>query len=343
MATIKQIAYLAGVSRGTVDRVLNRRGHVNTETETKVLSIVEALGYSPNRLGKNLSIRKKGFRFGYILFGSVTGNPFFEDMLVGIRHKVMELEQYGIEVEVLHTALDDPMKQVALMDDLVAKGANGIALTPIQHPLVEAKINELADKGIPVITANSDLENSKRLAYVGSDGLKGGRTAAGLLCLITGGKSNIGIVMGSKDVRGHVQRVQGFSDYVEENYPDMHIADIVTNNDDDLESYDETLKMLQNHPEIDSIFLVSGGVRGTCRAVQSMNLAGKLRIVSFDMVPYTRKMIKEGVIYASIGQQPEVQGGKPLDILLDYLGMDTPPLQEKYFTQNEIKIRENLL
>ena len=51
MATLKEIADLAGVSRGTVDRVLNHRGSVNPQTEKKILEIVQALDYKPNKAG----------------------------------------------------------------------------------------------------------------------------------------------------------------------------------------------------------------------------------------------------------------------------------------------------
>ena len=66
MATIKQISELSGVSRGTVDRVLNGRGHVSPEKERLVRSIAEQVGYKPNRAGKALAARLRG------LFAHVT-------------------------------------------------------------------------------------------------------------------------------------------------------------------------------------------------------------------------------------------------------------------------------
>ena len=52
MATIKQIAEMAGVSRGTVDRVLNNRGSVNANTAARVREIAEKLNYKPNKAEK---------------------------------------------------------------------------------------------------------------------------------------------------------------------------------------------------------------------------------------------------------------------------------------------------
>ena len=62
MATIKDIADLAGVSRGTVDRVLNNRGAVNSQTAEKIMEIVRALDYRPNKAGTALAAQKKKYR-----------------------------------------------------------------------------------------------------------------------------------------------------------------------------------------------------------------------------------------------------------------------------------------
>ena len=68
MPTIKEIAILAGVSRGTVDRVLNNRGSVSADKVKKVQEIAKALNYTPNLAGKTLAVKKKQLKFGYILF-----------------------------------------------------------------------------------------------------------------------------------------------------------------------------------------------------------------------------------------------------------------------------------
>ena len=81
MTTLKEIADLAGVSRGTVDRVLNHRGSVNPKTAEKIMNIAQALDYQPNRAGTALAAQKKKLKLGVILFS--TSNPFFADVLKG--------------------------------------------------------------------------------------------------------------------------------------------------------------------------------------------------------------------------------------------------------------------
>lgn len=96
MVTIKQIADLCGVSRGTVDRVINERGNVKPETKEHVLSMAKKLGYKPNPAGKALSARKKNPVVGVVI--SSEGNPFFDDVIRGIKLAAEKYEIYGLKV-----------------------------------------------------------------------------------------------------------------------------------------------------------------------------------------------------------------------------------------------------
>lgn len=342
MATIKQIASLAGVSRGTVDRVLNNRGTVSAQTAAKVREIAALLNYTPNRLGKTLAIKNKNIKFGYILFSSTNDNPFFDDVVEGINAKSKDLKEYGISIDTRFSEFRNPSNQIELMDQLVDSGIKGLAITPINHPDVARKIKELSDKDIPVITVNTDIENSGRLAYVGSNYFESGKTAGGLLRLFTSGKVNVAIVVGSMDVLCHSERVNGFKHALKKYNQEINIVDIVENYDDDIISFEITSKLLEKHPEIDSLYLASAGVYGACRAVKSANLEKKLKIISYDCVPTTKLLIEDGTIDATITQQPHVQGSRPLSILFDYLVLNITPKNDRYYTNHEIKIRENI-
>jgi len=342
MATMKEIAKKAGVSRGTVDRVLNNRGSVNPDTERNIREIAKAINYSPNFAGKTLAVRKKKLKFGYILFGTVDSNSFFEDVVFGIKSRAAELSDYGVTVEIREASIDDPEQQAKCIDDLIELGINGLAITPINHPIVADKLRKLSEMGVPVVTSNSDIPDCGRLAYVGSNYYKSGETAAGLMNLITGGTANIGIISGSPHVLCHSERVAGFTDCAGRQFPNLRIIDDAVNNDNDDESFNVTKNMLESHSEIDALFLTAAGVNGACRAVCELGLDGKLSIVSYDATESTCRLIRDGVISVTIAQQPITQGAMPLDILLDYLCMGTLPEKELNYTEIEIKIKESL-
>ena len=201
MATIKEIAELAGVSRGTVDRVLNKRGSVNPQTAEKILEIAQALDYKPNRAGLVLAAQKKNLKLGVILFGE--GNPFFDEVIDGIRHKEEELACYNCSVIIRRVAVDTD-EQLRVIDEMVRDGINGIAISPTNDPRLAAKIDELFQQEIPVVALNTDIKNCKRLAFVGSNYYQTGATAAGLMRLIAKGDDvNVGIIAGSSEVLCH--------------------------------------------------------------------------------------------------------------------------------------------
>ena len=342
MATMKEIAKLAGVSRGTVDRVINNRGSVNAETEKSIREIIETLNYSPNVAGKNLAVRKKKLKFGFILFGVFDEYSFFSDVLYGIESRAAELSEFGVSVEVRESGLYGPEKQTKLIDELVETGINGLAITPINHPIVANKIKELTESGIPVVTSNSDILGCGRLAYVGSNYYKCGETAAGLMNLITCGSANIGIISGSPDVLCNSERIAGFNDCQKTAYPNLNIIDVDINNDDDDESYTATHEMLAKHPNVDALYLTASGVSGACRAVKELGLAGKLKIISYDATAPICKLVEDGVVTVTIAQEPLTQGALPLDILLNYLSIGTLPEKELNHTEIEIKIKESI-
>lgn len=339
MATIKEIAALAGVSRGTVDRVLNNRGSVNPATAEKINEIAKALDYKPNKAGLALAAQKKKIKLGVILFS--TDNPFFADVLKGVNEKTKDLAGYNCTVLVKQIPINVDA-QLNAIDELIQEDVNGIALAPQNDDRIRIRINELFEQGIPVVTLNTDIENSTRIAYVGSNYTKSGRTAAGLLRLMTHGDVRIGIITGSSDILCHTERIAGFTDALKPYHEHMHIISVAETQDDEIASYEQTARLLNEHPEINALFFAAGGVYGGCRAITSLGLAGKLRVVAFDKAETTEQFLQDGVLSAVICQQPHIQGKKPLDLLFHYLTSGELPDREYYYTAVDIRILENI-
>ncbi len=338
MATIKEIAALAGVSRGTVDRVLNHRGDVNPQTEEKIMKIVRALDYKPNKAGIVLAAQKKNLKLGVVLLG--VGNPFFDDVLSGVREKAEELAGYNCSVLIKQTEYS-LKQQLDAIDALLSEGVNGLAISPYNDNAVREKINTLHSEGIPVVTLNTDIENSSRLAYVGSNFYRSGEAAGGLMRLMTKGDVRVGIVSGSQNILCHTERIAGFSHIIEP-HPDIRIVDIVNSNDDDQVSFELTEKLLSDHPEINAFYFTAGGVYGGCRAIEASPRRNDMTVITNDMVPTTREYMQKGLIAATICQQPSQQGSLPLSILFAYLTTGEMPALENNYVDVDIRIRENL-
>lgn len=338
MATIKEIATLAGVSRGTVDRVLNHRGDVNPQTEEKIWEIVRSLDYKPNKAGIVLAAQKRNLKLGVVLLG--VGNPFFDDVLLGVREKAEELAGYNCSVLIRQTEYS-LKQQLSAIDALLSEGINGLAISPYNDDAVRQKINALCEQGIPVVTLNTDIENSKRLAYVGSNFYRSGEAAAGLMRLMTKGEVRVGIVSGSQNILCHTERIAGFS-HVIRSYPSIRIVEVVNNNDDDRESLALTKRLLADHPEINAFYFTAGGVYGGCQAIEASGKKNDITVITNDLVPTTREYMQKGLIAATICQQPFQQGSLPLAILFTYLTTGDSPACENNYVDVDIRIRENL-
>lgn len=336
MATIREIAEKAGVSRGTVDRVLNHRGGVNPETEKKISEIAEALQYRSNRAAFLSNKEKSVNRIGIILTGK--GNSFFDDVIDAIRQEEKNLDLFGYSVD-LRNIRPSVTEQLNAIDELCEAGIKGLILSPCNDERIRRQIDRLSEKGIPVITTNTDINNSSRIAYVGSDDYKGGTIAAGLMGLITGGCATVGILTGSSQILCHSQRIQGFIDHLAIHYPKISVAVIEEHLDDEFESYRKTMDLLKEHPDIDALFFSAGGVLGGSRAVNTMGKKG-IPFICFDLPEQTREMMQESIVSAAICQEPQTQGALPLRLMYEYLDHRKKPEKESYYVELSIRIRE---
>ena len=339
MATIREIAELAGGSRGTVDRVLNHRGSVNAATAALVNDIAKKLDYKPNRAGIALAAQRKMVRIGVVLFD--TGNPFFDEVWNSVLSKEEELNSYNCSVLKKKTGFS-AQEQLQAIAELEAEGIDGLVISPFNDTAVANKIDQLQSRQIPVITTNTDIRNSSRLAFVGSDFYRCGQTAAGLMNLMTSGEVRAGIVTGSSKILCHTERIAGFLKTLAPYRNRIHVVDTVEIHDDEVESYEKTTALLSKHPEINALFFAAGGVYGGCRSVEALERKDSVRIIAFDLVPTTRQMLENDTIAATICQQPKIQGSKPLSLLFAYLTTGETPEKEYNYTAVDIRIKENL-
>ena len=150
-----------------------------------------------------------------------------------------------------------------------------------------------------------------------------------------------GIITGSSRVLCHSDRIAGFQDRIRSHYPDIRILDTRENSDDEFESYANTLAMLRDHPDLNALYFAAGGVYGGCRAILASGRRD-LTVISCDKVPTTREMLLNGVIGATICQQPSIQGSLPLELLFTYLATGQKPAHEYNYTTVDIRIRENV-
>ena len=137
--TLAEIAALAGVSRGTVDRALNDRGRVDPKVAARVRRIAAERGYRPNRAGRMLARAKNPIRIGVIVQSVET--MFMHTVFEEIERASAHFTTTGAEVLVRPLEGIDAQQQLDVIDELLEAGVQGIALSPAEDERIRADRN----------------------------------------------------------------------------------------------------------------------------------------------------------------------------------------------------------
>lgn len=338
--TLQQIAEAAGVSRGTVDRALNDRGRIKPEVAEKIKKIAEEMGYQPNRAGRALAMAKQSVRIGVILQSADT--PFMKKVLNGIEDAKVEVERMGIEVMVKKLNGIDSVKVMDTMKKMRASGCKGIAMVPVEDEELKKLIREFVEEGIPVVTFNSDLEDSDRLCFVGQNALQSGRVAAGLMAEILPKRAKVQVISGYPSNQSHRNRSKGFISELNAVRKDVEILDIQYAYDDSKIAGKITEEMLKLHPDLCGVYLAASGTDGVCKVLKNKSLVGKVKVISNDLTTRNEQELRRGLIQFLLGQNAYVQGYSPVMILFDKLFDGKEPEEEYQYTEIVIKTKYNL-
>lgn len=135
--TSKQIAELAGVSRGTVDRALHNRGRVKPEVAERIRKIAAELEYQPNVIGRALVKTAQDYKLGMILQSMET--PTMQVVNQGAEQAALELKAAGVELEIRRINRLDTAAVLDYIDELLLDGVRGFALSPSYEPEIKEK------------------------------------------------------------------------------------------------------------------------------------------------------------------------------------------------------------
>lgn len=338
--TLQQIAEAAGVSRGTVDRALNNRGRINPEVAEKIKTIAKEMGYQPNRAGRALAMAKRSIKIGVILQAMDT--PFMQEVYQGVLDAKSEAERMGAEVKIKKIKKTDPEKVIETMQNMRAIGCSGIALVPVEDDGLKEMIDEFAKEEIPVVTFNSDIEESARICFIGQDTFQSGRAAAGLMSEIIRENGVVQVISGYPKNRGHRNRTTGFLKELKTLRPDIETLEVRYNYDDNQEAEEIMREVLESHPDIGGIYLTAAGSEGVCKVLEEKKLEGKIKVISNDLTEGNEKYLRSGAIRFLLGQNSFVQGYEPVMTLFRKLFDGVDPEKEYGYTEIEIKTKYNI-
>jgi len=260
-------------------------------------------------------------------------NPVFELGREAALVKAAELSAHGsIPVKVLYAAsvASDAADQVRVVEDMIARGVDAIAISCNDPVACVEPINKAVAEDIPVLTWDSDSPASQRLTYVGIDNFAAGQTAADILARALHGRGRIALLTGVPGAFNLEERIRGFKARLGE-YPGVQIVTTAISNDDidtGIQVVEETMRA---HPDLDGWLFVGMwplfAERGSMPLWEKAVRERGMKVVAFDALPVELEFLRDGYLSALIGQKYWGWGADSVQLLYDHLvnGRTYPP------------------
>jgi ribose transport system substrate-binding protein len=211
-------------------------------------------------------------------------------------------------------------EQKRIIDDLLAKGIDGIAISPADPNNQTALINDAASKAL-VFTQDSDAPASNRACYIGTDNVAAGRQAGELIkeVLPSGGK--IMLFVGQLDAQNARERIQGIKEVLMGTK--VEIVDTRTDDTDSVRAKANVSDAIVKYPDIKAfVGLWSYNGPAILSAVKDAKKSGQIKIVAFDEADETLAGVQEGSIHATVVQQPYEFGYQAIKLMAQILKGD---------------------
>ena len=248
----------------------------------------------------------------------------------------------NIEVEFRIPSDGTAAEQQRVIDDLLAKGIHGIAISPVDPKNQTQMLNRAAGQTL-VLTQDSDAPESNRVCYIGTDNVEAGRQAGQLVkeALPNGGK--IMIFVGVLDAANAQQRYQGLKEALAGS--NVTIIDVRTDNTDLVRAKANAADSLVNNPDLAGMVgLWAYNGPAILSAVKEANKTDKVKIVAFDEQDETLSGIKDGSIYATVVQQPFEFGYRSMELMSKILSGDKSqvPASKQIFVPTKAIKKDNV-
>ncbi len=324
---IKDIAQQAGVSIGTVDRVLHNRGEVAAQTREKILHIAAEMRYQPNLLARALTTRKS-YSLAVLLPRGSADNIYWLKHPDGIKKAIQELQPFRVEVQFFYFELHNESDFLARTHEIIKVHPDGVIMAPILKKESAGFCKNLDTADIPYIFIDTLIQDTNPLTFIGEDGWQSGRVAASLLDYGLLPHKDILIVNIAKDLENtqHLNsRNQGFQSYFLDTGKNSGLKISVEIPSPNREEVIRKLEpIFHSHHNIGGIYVSSAKTHVIARYLEQTGHKD-IVLIGHEMTRNNIDYMKKGIIRFLIGQRPAEQAEKALKKMFDYLSNNAVP------------------
>ncbi|AIE84383.1 substrate-binding domain-containing protein [Fimbriimonas ginsengisoli] len=264
-----------------------------------------------------------------VMIAKSSNNPVFQSAKTGAEAAAKDLgakNNADIQVVWATPPEENGEEQARRIAQAVNDGANAILVSCSDAAKVTNAINDAVDKGVPVMTFDSDAPDSKRFAFYGADDVDAGHLVMKELGAVTNGKGNYAILSGNQTAPNLQKRVQGVKDEAK-NFPGLKLVNtFYLTKETPQDASAEVTRAMNANPQIDCWAMV-GGWPLFNTALLSLDPA-KVKIVAVDALPEELEYVSKGIAPTLLAQPTYLWGHKSVEIIVDklLLNKDVPAI-----------------
>lgn len=337
---IKDIARLAGVSIGTVDRVLHKRGRTSPEATDKVLSVLQKMDYKPNFIARSLGSNKE-LRIA-TLIPKAPSDEYWLQCEKGLKDAANDWAHFNLSIEPYSFDLNEKASFTKAAHEALKAKPDGILVAPLFHSEAMAIFPLLTSQNIPFVTINTEIEGVKAIAFIGQHSFQSGRLAAELLDIRNPANKEPGtyaILHINEDLDNSVHLIEkerGFRQYFKDAGRSSVITVSIANTSD--RAFSTALDELFERPALRGIFVSTSKA---FEVAERMMGRTKISLVGYDLLSKNLHFLKLGLIDFLIHQNPRRQAIQGINVLSSHLIFRKEAKQRDLFPL-EVITRENL-
>jgi LacI family transcriptional regulator len=316
---IKDIAKLAGVSAGTVDRVLHNRGRVSEEALKKITAVMEQIDYKPNLIARTLGSNKK-YSIG-VLVPDPSQDPYWEQANEGIDLAITEWTQYGVNIGLYFFDLYDKDSFQQTAKRMLDANLDGVVVAPIFYQESLPVFQLFKEKDLPYILFNTNLPEVNPMSFIGQNLYESGRVGAELMNIGQKEPATFAVLHLDEDIHDSVhlsEKEKGFRDFfTQRKKTGFTIIDFNLNPKED--GFKDHFKKLLTDPSLKGLFVSTS--KGTSVAASFIKEFGKkdIRLIGYDLLDENLRYLREGIIDFLINQNPKRQVNLGISHLINHL------------------------
>ncbi len=339
---IKDIAKMAGVSAGTVDRVLHNRGNVSEKAREAVVKVIKQVDYKPNMHVSSLSLRRE-YKI-VVTTPQFSKGEYWESIHDGIRHALEEYENIKVDYHIFTYNQYDIYSCRDIFKTISHFDMDALIIGPTFKNETIDLCNELDKKKVPYIFVDSTIEETSPLAFFSADHYTVGKLIAHLITSIIPVESQIGLLQavrtGDSSANTTIIRKSGFMDYLDEKKYTNKVLKIPFSVSQPKYNERNLSCFFKNHNNVSGIVVLNS--RGSIVSdYLTNNKIDNVKMICMDLTRTNRAALKKGRIDFLISQRPEYQGFYAMKTLLEFLIFKNPVKVENYI-QLDILTKETI-